>query len=65
MTAPPASLAQSLRQTFAVLPRRRRWQSAVVLGLMLLGAFAELVTIGAVLPFLALIANPRAARETA
>jgi len=61
MTAPPASLAQSLRQSFAVLPQRRRWQCIAVLGLMLVGALAELVTIGAVLPFLALIANPHAA----
>ena len=42
-------------------PRRRRWQSLVVLMLMLLGALAELLTIGAVLPFLALIADPQAA----
>lgn len=38
-------------------PARRR-QFALVLMLMLFGALAELVSIGAILPFLALIANP-------
>jgi len=49
-------------QPFAALYRtfstRRRWQLAVALALMLLGALAELLTIGAALPFLALIAAP-------
>ena len=41
-------------------PARLR-QVAATLGLMLLGAIAELVTIGAVLPFLALVAQPEKA----
>ena len=49
-------------EPFAALYRslgaRRRRQLAVAFVLMLLGALAELVTIGAVLPFLALIAAP-------
>lgn len=40
------------------LSRRRRIQLILVLVLMLAGAFAEVVTIGAVLPFLALLADP-------
>ena len=39
-------------------PRRRR-QLYFVLALMIAGAFAELATIGAVLPFLSLLADPR------
>jgi ATP-binding cassette subfamily B protein len=38
-------------------PKHRR-EFASVLGLMVLGAFTELVTIGAVLPFLTLLADP-------
>ena len=52
-----------LRDLLDHVPVRRRWQSVVVLGLMLLGALAELLTIGAVLPFLALIADPEAAER--
>ena len=42
---------------------RRRWQFAGVLGLTLLGAVAELVSIGAVIPFLQLIAAPETLRR--
>ena len=38
-------------------PRRRR-QFLVVVALMMAGALAELATIGAVIPFLSLLANP-------
>jgi ATP-binding cassette, subfamily B, bacterial PglK len=38
--------------------RRRRIQGAFVLGLMFIGALAELFTIGAVIPFLAVFADP-------
>lgn len=40
-----------------VLPRRRRRQGLLVLGLMLLGGLAELATIGAVVPLLALFVS--------
>lgn len=40
------------------MSRRRRWQLAAVLFVTLLGALAELVTIGASLGFLSLITNP-------
>ena len=40
-----------------VLPRRRKRQGLLVLGLMLLGGFAELSTLGAVVPLLAVFAS--------
>ena len=46
---------------FRRLSRARRRQFGLTLVLMLLGAAAELVTIGAALPFLALVADPRSA----
>ena len=52
-----------LGRIFDYLPARRRWQSVVMLGLMLAGAFAEVLTLGAILPFLALMANPGAAQS--
>lgn len=55
------TILQGFRNLFSHVPKRRKWQGLVVLGLMFVGAFAELVTIGAVLPFLALISNPDAA----
>jgi ABC-type multidrug transport system fused ATPase/permease subunit len=52
----------SLREGFGrlwthVSPMRRR-QLYVVFGLMLLGALAEIFTLGAIIPFLALVADP-------
>ncbi len=52
------SVLRNARAIFAVMGRRRRLQLYVTLGLMLLGAVAELMTIGAVLPLLALAADP-------
>lgn len=43
---------------FGVMSRRRRVQLALTIALTFLGAIAELVTIGAVLPLLALVADP-------
>ena len=43
-------------------PRRRR-QFYLVLALMIAGAFAELATIGAVLPFLSLLADPHRVQQ--
>jgi len=43
-------------------PRRRR-QFVLLMALVLLSAFAEIVSIGAVLPFLTVLANPRLAFE--
>ena len=40
------------------LSRRRRWQFAFVLGLSLISAGAEVMTLGAVLPFIAVLTTP-------
>src|SRR5437764_14263090 len=47
-----------LKQLYRALPVRRRHQLYLVIALMLAGAIAELATIGAVLPFLSLLADP-------
>ncbi|MGE5721304.1 MAG: ABC transporter ATP-binding protein, partial [Sphingomonadales bacterium] len=52
------SLAANMRVLLGVMGRRRRLQLAVTFVLMVLGAVAELVTIGAVLPLLAIAADP-------
>lgn len=51
-------LAQGLKRLFAHISRRRRIQGGLLLGLLLVGALAELMTIGAVLPFLTVMVNP-------
>jgi ABC-type multidrug transport system fused ATPase/permease subunit len=66
MPAPPPapaapsdpSLRQLLRQLWGHLSRRRRRQLAVALVLMLLSSLAEVVSLAAVLPFLAVLTNP-------
>jgi ATP-binding cassette, subfamily B, bacterial PglK len=55
------TVPRALYQIYGQLSRRRRVQLFLLMLLMLAGAFAELVTIGAVLPFLALIADPERA----
>lgn len=60
---PDQTYIQILRRFFAQLSRRRRLQLAGLLVLMLFGAVAELVTIGAVVPFISLLARPEAAAE--
>ena len=52
------SLARDLAQIYARMSPQRRRQFYLVLGLMLISAFAELATIASVLPFLALLADP-------
>ena len=47
-----------MRRLWAQLKSRRKRQLFLVLGMMLLGAVAEVVSIGALLPFLAVIADP-------
>jgi ABC-type multidrug transport system fused ATPase/permease subunit len=65
MTKILKSQAQSLftgtKRLLAHLSLRRRWQLVGLLALMLLGAVAELASLGAVLPFLALLADPKVA----
>jgi ATP-binding cassette subfamily B protein len=52
------SLWAGLKEVYRQMSRRRRRQLFAVLALMLAGAAAEFATIGAVIPFLALLANP-------
>ena len=47
-----------LRQLYRMLSPRRQRQFYLVVSLMVGGAFAELATIGAVIPFLSLLADP-------
>ena len=53
-----ASLSGLLRRLWHHLGRRRRRQMALLLGLMLASAFAEVVSLGAVLPFLGALTAP-------
>jgi ABC-type multidrug transport system fused ATPase/permease subunit len=48
-----------MRELYRTLSPRRRRQFYFVVSLTLAGAFAELATIGAVLPFLSLLADPQ------
>ncbi|MGO8710484.1 MAG: ABC transporter ATP-binding protein [Rhizomicrobium sp.] len=52
------SLISGLRRLLTHLSPRRRWQLAGLSVLMNVGAVAELATLGAVLPFLAVLADP-------
>lgn len=51
-------MPQILKDVYRHLSAKRRVQLVLVLLLMLLGAVAEVVTLGAVLPFLGLLADP-------
>ncbi len=55
---PPSSRKEPLLQLYRHLSPRRRRQAGLLLIFMLVGAVAEVATIGAVLPFLALVADP-------
>ncbi len=50
-----------LRTLVAKLPKRRRGQLLLLLGLMLLGAMAEALSLGSIVPFLAILADPEQA----
>lgn len=58
-----ASAWQVLKQFVSLLPKRRQAQLVMLAGLMLVGALAELVTIGSVVPFVGLLARPEMAAE--
>lgn len=51
-------LLSGLRELYDSMSPHRRRQFYIVLVLMIFGAFAEIATIGAVLPFLSLLADP-------
>jgi len=57
-TASAPSLRKLLRQLWAHLGRRRRLQLGVLLVVMLASSAAEVLSLAAVLPFLAVLANP-------
>jgi len=57
MANEPSMLAV-LREVFGHVSLRRQRQFAPVLALTLIGALAELISIGAILPFLTIIADP-------
>jgi ABC-type multidrug transport system fused ATPase/permease subunit len=57
------SLKDSLVSLFAHLSRRRRWQLVGLFLLLLVSALAEMATLGAVVPFLALLADPTVANK--
>lgn len=52
------SLPNSLMRLWYHLHRRRRRQFVLLLGLMLASAFAEVISLGAVLPFLGILTSP-------
>lgn len=58
MTTAPPSLPSLLSRLWAHLPGRRRRQFLLLLLLMLVSALAEVVSIGAILPFLAVLTSP-------
>jgi ABC-type multidrug transport system fused ATPase/permease subunit len=62
---PTISLLEGLKAIYAPMSPRRRRELFAVLLLMLAGGIAELATIGAVVPFLALLANASAASKQA
>jgi ATP-binding cassette subfamily B protein len=55
----PQSTRSLLRGIWGHLSRRRRLQLGVLLLVMLASGLAELVTLGAVLPFLAVLSDPQ------
>jgi ATP-binding cassette, subfamily B, bacterial PglK len=55
-----AALATLLAHLWHHLSSRRRHQFVLIIGLMLVGALAEVVSLGAVLPFLGILTAPQA-----
>lgn len=53
-----SSLYKNLRALVDCLPQRRRTQLVFLLSLMLVGAVAEVISLGAIVPFLAILADP-------
>jgi ABC-type multidrug transport system fused ATPase/permease subunit len=57
------SLTRNLVTLLSLLSPHRRWQLVGLSILMLISAFAEMATLGAVVPFLALLADPSVANK--
>lgn len=58
------TLRSNIRKLFRQLTPKRRWQFVALFFLMLAGAVAEMATVGAMLPFLALLAEPGGAARS-
>lgn len=58
MTDFSSDRTQLLVRLWRQLSRRRRFQFSALLGLIVLGALAEIVTVGAVFPFLSVLISP-------
>lgn len=56
-------LFESLRALVSSLPPRRRAQVLLLLGLIFVGALAEVLSLGAIVPFLAILADPAQAQQ--
>jgi ATP-binding cassette, subfamily B, bacterial PglK len=54
----PGNLGNLLTRLWYHLSRRRQRQFGLLLGLMLVSAFAEVISLGAVLPFLGILTAP-------
>lgn len=57
------TLTNDFKRLFQHVSKRRRWQLVGVVFLMLVGAASEMATLGAVVPFLGLLANPSLADQ--
>ena len=51
-------ISDLLKQLWRHITTRRRWQFAILLFLMVLASFSEILSIGAILPFLAILTSP-------
>ena len=49
------------RKIFGSIPKRRQWQFLLLFALMILSAMAEVVSLGAVIPFLGILSDPEQA----
>ncbi len=63
MKPDPTPFSESLRILIASLQPRRRTQLVLLLGLMLVGALAEVLSLGAIIPFLAVLVDPEQALQ--
>jgi ATP-binding cassette, subfamily B, bacterial PglK len=57
-TTPPTSLWTLLVRLYRHITRRRRYQFMLLLGLTLASSFAEVVSLGAVVPFIGILTQP-------
>lgn len=58
MKSNPESFFFLLRRISSIIPRRRFWQSIIIVNLIVITAIAEVATLGAIFPFLKMISNP-------